>query len=174
MYAFQHIEAGQNRHSKEPSQSLWYPILTKKEEDAWFTVFFLQTLGIIVWSNCMFIFVKTFAGLLDRRLNGNRILCFTPLQLLFLPFLKTFVFSLIHPLFLILQSRLFLWLYLKVFPHWSNHYLIILVCQHHISVQCLSSLLQKTSQELRMLSCVTLDCQVTKTVMNSCSQLSEL
>ena len=44
----------------------------------------------------MFIFVKTFAGLLDRRLNGNRILCFTPLQLLFLPFLKTFVFSLIH------------------------------------------------------------------------------
>ena len=44
----------------------------------------------------MFIFVKTFAGLLDLRLNGNRILCFTPLQLLFLPFLKTFVFSLIH------------------------------------------------------------------------------
>ena len=32
----------------------------------------------------------------------------------------------------------------------------------------------KTLQELRMLSSVTLDCQVTKTVMNSGSQLSEL
>ena len=32
----------------------------------------------------------------------------------------------------------------------------------------------KTSQELRMLSSVTLDCQVTKTAMNSGSQLSEL
>ena len=32
----------------------------------------------------------------------------------------------------------------------------------------------KTSQELRMLSSVTLDCQVTKIVMNSGSQLSEL
>ena len=30
---------------------------------------------------------------------------------------------------------------------------------------------QKTSQELRMLSSVTLDCQVTKIVMNSGSQL---
>ena len=32
----------------------------------------------------------------------------------------------------------------------------------------------KTSQELRMLSSVTLDCQVTKIVMNSGSQLYEL
>ena len=32
----------------------------------------------------------------------------------------------------------------------------------------------KTSQELRMLSNVTLNCQVTKIVMNSGSQLSEL
>ena len=32
----------------------------------------------------------------------------------------------------------------------------------------------KTLQELRMLSSVTLDCQVTKTAMNSGSQLSEL
>ena len=32
----------------------------------------------------------------------------------------------------------------------------------------------KTSQELRMLSSVTLDCQVTKIVMNSGSQLQEL
>ena len=32
----------------------------------------------------------------------------------------------------------------------------------------------KTSQELRMLSSVTLDCQATKIVMNSGSQLSEL
>ena len=32
----------------------------------------------------------------------------------------------------------------------------------------------KTSQELRMLSNVTLNCQVAKIVMNSCSQLSEL
>ena len=31
--------------------------------------------------------------------------------------------------------------------------------------------LEKTSQELRMLSSVTLDCQVTKIVMNSGSQL---
>ena len=32
----------------------------------------------------------------------------------------------------------------------------------------------KTSQELRMLSSVTVDCQVTKIVMNPGSQLSEL
>ena len=32
----------------------------------------------------------------------------------------------------------------------------------------------ETSQELRMLSSVTIDCQVTKIVMNSGSQLSEL
>ena len=32
----------------------------------------------------------------------------------------------------------------------------------------------KTSQELRMLSRVTLNCQVTKIVMNSSSQLSEM
>ena len=32
----------------------------------------------------------------------------------------------------------------------------------------------KTSQELRMLSSVTLNCQVTKIIMNSGSQLSEL
>ena len=34
--------------------------------------------------------------------------------------------------------------------------------------------LTKTSQELRMLSSVTINCQVTKIVMNSGSQLSEL
>ena len=34
--------------------------------------------------------------------------------------------------------------------------------------------LLKTSQELRMLSSVTLNCQVTKIVMNSGSQLSEM
>ena len=32
----------------------------------------------------------------------------------------------------------------------------------------------QTSQELRMLSSVTLNCQVTKILMNSCSQLSEM
>ena len=32
----------------------------------------------------------------------------------------------------------------------------------------------KTSQELRMLSSVTIDCQITKIVMDSGSQLSEL
>ena len=36
------------------------------------------------------------------------------------------------------------------------------------------SLNSKTSQELRMLSSVTINCQVTKIVMNSGSQLSEL
>ena len=35
-------------------------------------------------------------------------------------------------------------------------------------------MLNKTSQELRMLSSVTINCQVTKIVMNSGSQLSEL
>ena len=33
---------------------------------------------------------------------------------------------------------------------------------------------KKTSQELRMLSSVTINCQITKIVMNSGSQLSEL
>ena len=34
--------------------------------------------------------------------------------------------------------------------------------------------INKTSQELRMLSSVTINCQITKIVMNSGSQLSEL
>ena len=38
----------------------------------------------------------------------------------------------------------------------------------------LKSLLYKTSQELPMLSSVTIDCQVTMIVINSGSQLSEL
>ena len=40
---------------------------------------------------------------------------------------------------------------------------VIQLCQYH-----------KTSQELRMLSSVTINCQITKLVMNSGSQLSEL
>ena len=39
-------------------------------------------------------------------------------------------------------------------------------------LECL--MIYKTSQELRMLSSVTLNCQVTKIVMDSGSQLSEL
>ena len=39
---------------------------------------------------------------------------------------------------------------------------------------CFHLTLSKTSQELRMLSTVTHDCQVTKIVMNSGNQLSEL
>ena len=38
----------------------------------------------------------------------------------------------------------------------------------------LANLTTKTSQELRMLSSVTINCQITKIVMNSGSQLSEL
>ena len=37
-----------------------------------------------------------------------------------------------------------------------------------------TQMLLKTSQELRMLSSVTINCQVTKIFMNSGSQLSEL
>ena len=37
-----------------------------------------------------------------------------------------------------------------------------------------NNMIYKTSQELRMLSSVTINCQVTKIVMNSGSQLSEL
>ena len=44
---------------------------------------------------------------------------------------------------------------------------------YHI-FQILAKLFAKTSQELRMLSSVTINCQVTKIVMNSGSQLSEL
>ena len=63
----------------------------------------------------------------------------------------------------------------KVFfhrQHWSqfkplakiNLFCKTNICEKH-------PLLAKTSQELRMLSSVTLDCQVTKIVMNSGSQL---
>ena len=38
----------------------------------------------------------------------------------------------------------------------------------------INSKMYKTSQELRMLSSVTINCQITKIVMNSGSQLSEL
>ena len=41
-------------------------------------------------------------------------------------------------------------------------------------VKAIVLLITKTSQELRMLSSVTINCQITKIVMNSGSQLSEL
>ena len=41
-------------------------------------------------------------------------------------------------------------------------------------VKCRATSVAKTSQELRMLSSVTLNCQATKIVMDSGSQLSEL
>ena len=47
-------------------------------------------------------------------------------------------------------------------------------CKLHKFKQKSENYHTKTSQELRMLSSVTLDCQVTKIVMNSGSQLSEL
>ena len=45
---------------------------------------------------------------------------------------------------------------------------------HSIPMIKILKMMMKTSQELRMLSSVTLDCQGTKIVMNSGSQLSEL
>ena len=51
---------------------------------------------------------------------------------------------------------------------------------HNVALQSFKKLqldfdnLKKTSQEFRMLSSVTINCQVTKIVMNSGSQLSEL
>ena len=47
-------------------------------------------------------------------------------------------------------------------------------CSNSFMITNSSSLQKKTSQELRMLSAVTLNCQVTKIVINSGSQLSEL
>ena len=53
-----------------------------------------------------------------------------------------------------------------------------LLCWLHCSIYTLSNgiaaFIFQTSQELRMLSSVTINCQVTKIVMNSGSQLSEL
>ena len=52
------------------------------------------------------------------------------------------------------------------------------ICQHFITrhfilfLHAIKSV--QTSQELRMLSSVTINCQITKIVMNSGSQLSEL
>ena len=46
--------------------------------------------------------------------------------------------------------------------------------QDNSIISDLVCLLPKTSQELRMLSSVALDCQVTKIVMSSGSQLSEM
>ena len=43
-----------------------------------------------------------------------------------------------------------------------------------ILVDLFDPLLEETSQELRILSSVTINCQVTKIAMNSGSQLSEL
>ena len=44
----------------------------------------------------------------------------------------------------------------------------------HIAGKRGGVMMMKTSQELRMLSSVTINCQITKIVMNSGSQLSEL
>ena len=49
------------------------------------------------------------------------------------------------------------------------------ICRIPPATTCISAqLLSKTSQELQMLSSVTINCQETKIVMNSGSQLSEL
>ena len=59
-----------------------------------------------------------------------------------------------------------------------HHQTIQLLQKRYITVQNIHirtiQLLPKTSQELRMLSSVTLYCQVKKIVMNSYSQLSEM
>ena len=44
----------------------------------------------------------------------------------------------------------------------------------NIDYRFIARFLNKTSQELRMLSSVTINCQVTKIVMNSGAQMSEL
>ena len=43
-----------------------------------------------------------------------------------------------------------------------------------LTLTLIRMMMTKTSQELRMLSSVTIDCQITKTVMDSGSQFSEL
>ena len=63
--------------------------------------------------------------------------------------------------------------WLSVWPRWwilGNNYLQ----RADKAVDYHDGTLKKTSQELRMLSSVTINCQITKIVMNSGSQLSEL
>ena len=48
------------------------------------------------------------------------------------------------------------------------------VLRDHLKAFMIGTYIFKTSQELRMLSSVTLNCQTTEIVMNSGSQLSEL
>ena len=55
----------------------------------------------------------------------------------------------------------------KALFSWSNDLLL----KRALPLRSSMFLVSKTSQELRMLSTVTLDCQVTKIVMNSDSQL---
>ena len=64
------------------------------------------------------------------------------------------------------------------FIHFFSNALTVQTCAKYVStifmdpVRSCVSIIFKTSQELRMLSSVTLNCQVTKIVMNSGSQLS--
>ena len=57
----------------------------------------------------------------------------------------------------------------------QKHTLIhICVCLCVYTYTHIDTYTEETSQELRMLSSVTINCQITKIVMNSGSQLSEL
>ena len=65
----------------------------------------------------------------------------------------------------------------KVFRRRQNYFLKEYISLHHNSTYSdilKDSFLKETLQELRILSTVILNCQVTKIVMNSGSQLSEL
>ena len=55
----------------------------------------------------------------------------------------------------------------KIAPHYTHSSTLLLL-------STFAENKNKTSQELRMLSSVTINCQVTKIVMNSGSQLSDL
>ena len=65
-------------------------------------------------------------------------------------------------------------IHLSQMPEISGFTLIQNIAKIRVRYSTKHSLSEKTSQELRMLSNVTLNCQVAKIVMNSGSQLSEL
>ena len=94
------------------------------------------------------------------------LLCQTHYQAQIQTKLHYFVACRIHSHCMAIPARLqLLWFGIRLVDHPTQLICIwIFICQHT----------KKTSQELRMLSSVTINCQITKIVMNSGSQMSEL
>ena len=103
--------------------------------------------------------------------NWNELMKYIPIQINLRTIYLSSIFSDLPRFSVQLHSKLWIVEFFSVSNFWHFFDGIYYVIWH---LELLGGYQWKTSQELRMLSSVTINCQITKIVMNSGSQLSEL